>query len=134
MKTHIVGLIVLAVIALAVLVYAEQTNAHSARMQLAAVTADNASSNLVGPEPDVEGADDIAAADYPIDVANTIPVPTSGAPELRRGVPNEIVLAGSPTAPRARPAPARGLAVPRHAADLTGRQIIPTPAQEDLLY
>ncbi len=134
MKTHIVGLVVLAVIALATLVYVEQSSAHNARMQIAAVTADNASSNLVGPEPDVEATPDLAAADYPIDIANTIPVPTSGAPELRRGVPNEIVLTGAPTAPRARPAPARGLAVPRHAADLTGRQIVPVPAQEDLLF
>lgn len=134
MKTHIVGLVVLAVIALAVLIYAEQTSAHSARMLIAAMTADNASSNLVSPEPDVEATAGLAAADYPVDIANTIPVPTSGAPELRRGVPNEIVLAGSPTAPRARPAPARGLAVPRHAADLTGRQIVPVPAQEDLLF
>lgn len=133
MKTHIVGLIVLAVITLAVLVYIEQTGAHSARMQIAAVTGDNASSNLLGPEPDIETPADLSAAEYPVDIANSIPVPASTTPELRRGLPNEIVLAGAPTAPRVRPAPPRGIAVPRHAADLTGRQIVPVPAQEDLL-
>jgi hypothetical protein len=134
MKTHIVGLVVLAVVALAILVYVEQTGAHNARLQMAGLVADNTQSNLVGPEPDVDTASDLAAADYPIDVANSIPVPASTSPELRRGVANEIVLAGVPTAPRARPAQPRGIAVPRHAADLTGRQIVPVPAQEDLMY
>ena len=92
MKTHIVGLVVLAVVALAILVYVEQTGAHNARLQMAGLVADNTQSNLVGPEPDVDTASDLAAADYPIDVANSIPVPASTSPELRRGVANEIVL------------------------------------------
>jgi hypothetical protein len=134
MKKGIVTMVVLGAIALAALVYFEQRGLHAARMEMSALVSDNGSMGPLGPgpEPDADTSA-YAAADYPTDIANSIPVPASTAPELRRGLANEIVLAGTPTAPRSRPAQPRGIAVPRHAADLTGRQIVPVPAQEDLL-
>ena len=136
MKGHIVFLIVAAVLALGTLVYVEQRGAHATRLHIASMIDGGGMGSAgagAGPEPDVD-VSEYSAADYPNDQADTIPTPAGGAPELRRGVANEIVLAGRPTGPRSRPAPARsGIAVPRHAADLTGQQIVPVPAQEDLL-
>ncbi len=132
MKGHIVFLVVAAVLALAVLVYVEQAGAHSTRLRIASMLDAGAGPLGAGPEPDSDPTE-YSAADYPHDVADSIPTPASGAPEPRRGVSTGIVLAGQPTAPMARPAQPRGIAVARHAADLTGQQIVPVPAQEDLL-
>jgi hypothetical protein len=134
MKGHIIFLVVTAVLALAVLVYVEQAGAHSTRLRIATMLDAGAGSlgTGTGPEPDSD-ITEYSAADYPNDIADTIPTPASGAPEPRRGISTGIVLAGQPTAPMARPAQPRGISVARHAADLTGQQIIPVPAQEDLL-
>ena len=134
MKGHIAVLVTLAVLALAIMVYAEQTKIHAARIEIASMFGANSAMGTLGPAPEPDAdVSEFAAADYPKDIADSIPVPASGAPELRRGVAFNIVLAGMPSAPRARPAQPRGIAVARHAADLTGQQIVPVPAQEDLL-
>lgn len=131
---RIVFLVVVGLIALAALVYVEQTAAHKSRMQLAVTRFPGAPDVGVGFDPVADlDPTEFSAAAYPVDRANVIPTPSSGAAEVRRGLPSEIMLAGSPTAPRARPAPARGLAVPRHASDLTGRMIVPSQPQTDLL-
>jgi len=131
---RIVFLVVVGLIVLAALVYVEQTAAHKTRMQLAVTRFPGVPDVGVGFNPVAEmDPTEFSAAAYPVDRANVIPTPSSGAAELRRGLPNEILLSGAPTAPRARPAPPRGLAVPRHASDLTGRMIVPAQPQTDLL-
>ena len=131
---RIVFLVVIGLIALATLVYIEQTAAHKTRMQLEVTRFPGALGVGSGFDPAADlDPTEFSAAAYPVDRANDIPTPSSGAAELRRGLPNEILLSGSPTAPRARPAPARGLAVARHASDLSGRLIVPAQKQIDLL-
>lgn len=131
---RIVFLIVVGLIALATLVYVEQTLAHKTRMQLAVTRFPGVPDVGVGFNPTADlDPTEFSAAAFPVDRANVIPTPSSGAAEVRRGLPNEILLSGTPTAPRARPAPARGLAVPRHASDLTGQMIVPSQPQTDLL-
>ena len=131
MKGYIASLVVLGVIALAVLIYVEQSGAQATRLRLQKLMMDNASigkmmgfddSSENGPAPEMDACD-CAPADYPKDVANDIPTSMEKAPEARRGVSNEIMLSGRPTAPMARPAQPRGIVVARHAADLSGQQM-----------
>ena len=131
MKGHMIVLAVLAIAAIAALVYFEQSGAHSTRLRLRKIMEE---SGHIGeffgsggaaadgaPEPDADTSA-YAAAEYPKDIADNIPTVSSPVGEKRRGMTNGIVLSGRPGAPRARPAPARGTAVPRHAADPTGLQ------------
>lgn len=123
-------LAVLAIAAIAVLVYFEQSSAHSTRLRLRKMIEEGGHiGGFMGghaapdeaPEPDAD-ASAYAAAEYPKDIADRIPNISSPFAEKRRGMTSGIVLSGRPGAPRARPAPARGTAVPRHAADPTGLQ------------
>jgi hypothetical protein len=131
MKGHIVALVVIAVIAIAVLVYVEQSGAQTTRLQLHKLMQDNgeigkimgfdSDSDNETPQPDMDACD-CAPAEYPVDVANKIPTSSAAVSEKRRGVASGIVLQGKPTAPRARPAQPRGIVVARHAADLAGQE------------
>ncbi len=130
MKAHIVALVVIAVIAIAVLIYFEQSGAQTTRLQLHKLMQDNGEiGKIMGldsdsddetPEPDMDACD-CAPAEYPEDVANKIPMSSSGASEKRRGVPCGYVLQGKPTAPCAIAAQPRGIVVARHAADTSGQ-------------
>ena len=118
-------LAVLAIAAIAALVYFEQSGAHSTRLRLRKIMDEgellSGTATDRAPEPDAD-ASAYAAAEYPKDIADNIPTVSSPVGEKRRGMTNGIVLPGRPGAPRARPAPARGTAVLRHAADPTGLQ------------
>ena len=133
MKGYIAALVILGVIAIAVLVYVEQSGAQTTRLQLQKLMHDNGELGKImgfdssrdeagAPEPDMDECD-CAPAEYPLDVANDIPTSGEVANEKRRGQEAGYVLAGRPTAPRARPAEPRGIVVARHAADLAGQEV-----------
>ena len=134
-SSYVVMLVVIAAVAIAAIVYAEQAGAHTLRMHAASLVAPSSGDTSGGADVPGESleAGNFAPAQYPTDPADDIPTPASGEGGERRGLTIDTLLIGAPTAPRARPAAARGAAVPRHAADLTGRQHVPVPAQVDLV-